>query len=88
MGNSDVYISGISHKPRLMATNLQGFSHRPRAVGFRLRNRKDFIYEYGDAVVGPEDRFDYSDAFEDISESGEDDTTTKEGGEESSEKKE
>ncbi len=28
-----------------MATNLQGFSHRPRAVGFRLRNRKDFIYE-------------------------------------------
>ena len=28
-----------------MATNLQGSSHRPRAVGFRLRNRKDFIYE-------------------------------------------
>lgn len=28
-----------------MATNLQGSSHRPRAAGFRLRNRKDFIYE-------------------------------------------
>ena len=28
-----------------MSTNLQGSSHRPRAVGFRLRNRKDFIYE-------------------------------------------
>lgn len=28
-----------------MATNLQGSSHRPRAVGFRLRNRKGFIYE-------------------------------------------
>ena len=28
-----------------MAMNLQGSSHRPRAVGFRLRNRKDFIYE-------------------------------------------
>ena len=34
-----------------MATNLQGSSHRPRAVGFRLRNRKDFIYEdYWDDV--------------------------------------
>ena len=28
-----------------MVTNLQGSSHRPRAVGFRLRNRKNFIYE-------------------------------------------
>ena len=28
-----------------MATNLHGSSHRPRAVGFRLRNRKSFIYE-------------------------------------------
>ena len=35
----------IYREPRLMATNLQGSSHRPRAVGFRLRNRKDFIYE-------------------------------------------
>jgi hypothetical protein len=30
-----------------MATNLQGSSHRPRAVGFRLRNRKEYIYENG-----------------------------------------
>ena len=29
-----------------MVTNLQGSSHRPRAVGFRLRNRKNFIYEF------------------------------------------
>lgn len=28
-----------------MATNLQSSSHCPRAAGFRLRNRKDFIYE-------------------------------------------
>ena len=42
-----VFIKG---KPRLMTTNLQGSSHRPRAVGFRLRNRKDFIYE--EASVG------------------------------------
>ena len=46
------------------------------------------VDEYGDAVVGPEDSFDYSDAFEDISEPGEDGVSTKEGGEESREKKE
>jgi len=28
-----------------MTTNLQGSSNRPRVAGFRLRNRKDFIYE-------------------------------------------
>ncbi|MBR0419623.1 MAG: GNAT family N-acetyltransferase [Erysipelotrichaceae bacterium] len=35
-----------------MATNLQGSSHRPRAVGFRLRNRKNFIYEEDDEIKG------------------------------------
>ena len=28
-----------------MDNNSQGSSHRPRAVGFRLQNQKDFIYE-------------------------------------------
>jgi len=37
-----------------MATNLQGSSHRPRAVGFRLRNRKDFIYEQLDHMTDEE----------------------------------
>ena len=35
-----------------MATDLQGSSRRPRAVGFRLRNRKDFIYETDQAAYG------------------------------------
>ena len=48
MENKDKDISHytkVYREPRLMAMNLQGSSHRPRAVGFRLRNRKNFIYE-------------------------------------------
>ncbi len=32
-------------KAKVDGCEFQGSSHRPRAVGFHLRNRKDFIYE-------------------------------------------
>ena len=34
-----------------MATNSQGSSHRPRAVGFRLQQYEDFIYESPESLI-------------------------------------
>ena len=46
-GQMDILLAVLAkyHQPLYKATNLKCSSHRPRAVGFRLQNRKDFIYE-------------------------------------------